>query len=75
MRVKNEHNQHRISLSGGAQLAGLTPQGLLKILQRTGGAIRDDGRWYAEPERIDQIAVARQVLGLSRNSGATTRKL
>ena len=41
------------------------PQGLLKILTRTDSAIRDDGHWYVDPERIDQIAAARQVLGLA----------
>lgn len=60
----------RTPLSAGAKQANLTPQGLLKILKRTDSAIRDDGHWYVDPERIDQIAAARQVLGLDR--GATT---
>jgi hypothetical protein len=63
MHVKN---RHRISLSGGAQRAGLTPQGLLKILRRTGSAIRDDGRWYVDASVVDQIATARRVLGIDR---------
>jgi hypothetical protein len=66
--------QCRISLSAGAQLTKLTSQGLLKILKRTDSAIRDDGRWYADPERIDRIAAARKVLGLDRITGAPPTK-
>ena len=57
----------RIPLSAGAKKTGLTPQGLLKILQRTDSAIRHDGHWYVEPEKIDQIATARRALGIARN--------
>ena len=57
--------QPRIPLSAGAQRTNLTSAGLLKILRRTDSAIRDDGHWYVDPERIDQIAAARQVLGLA----------
>ena len=57
----------RTPLSAGAKQTDLTPQGLLKILKRTDSAIRDDGHWYADPERIHQIATARQLLGLDRN--------
>jgi hypothetical protein len=66
MLVKNQQSQNRISLLGGAQRAGLTPQGLLKILRRTGKAIRDDGHWYADPAIVDRITAARQALGLAR---------
>lgn len=66
--------QPRIPLSAGARRTNLTSQGLLKILKRTDSAIRDDGHWYADPERIDQIAAARQVLGLNRNTGGATRE-
>jgi hypothetical protein len=55
-----------IPLSAGARQTNLTPQGLLKILRRTGNAIRDDGRWYAKPAVIDQIASARRTLGIDR---------
>ena len=58
----------RIPLSAGAKKTGLTPQGLLKILLRTNSAIRDDGHWYAEPEKIDQIESARRVLGIDRSN-------
>jgi hypothetical protein len=63
-----------IALSAGAKQTNLTPQGLLKILKRTASAIRDDGHWYADPERINQIATARQVLGLDRATDATTKE-
>jgi hypothetical protein len=56
----------RIPLSVCGRKTGLTRQGLLKILLRTNGAIREDGHWYAEPETIHQIESARQVLGLNR---------
>ena len=64
----------RTPLSAGAKQTHLTPQGLLKILKRTDSAIRNDGHWYADPEKIDQIAAARQVLGLDRNTGTTTKE-
>jgi hypothetical protein len=54
--------QHRISLSAAAQRTNLTSQGLLKILRRTGYAIRDDGRWYVHQSIVEQIAMARRVL-------------
>jgi hypothetical protein len=47
--------------------ANLTPQGLLKILRRTGKAVRDDGRWYTDPADTDQIVIARRILGLQRS--------
>jgi hypothetical protein len=56
-----------ISLSAGARQTNLTPPGLLKILRRTGNAIRDDGRWYVDSAVIDQIASARRMLGLDRS--------
>ena len=49
----------------------LTPPGLLKILQRTGKAIRDDGHWFADPAIVEEIAKARQVLGLSQGKRAS----
>jgi hypothetical protein len=55
-----------IKLSAGARRADLTSQGLLKILKRTNSAIRDDGRWYVDPDVIEQIVVARRVLGVER---------
>ena len=51
-----------IPLPAGAREANLTSPGLLKILKRTGKAIRDDGRWYATPEDVERIAAARRVL-------------
>jgi hypothetical protein len=60
----------RVSLSAGARQTNLTPQGLLKILHRTGSAIRDDGHWYAEQTVVDQIATARRVLGVDRRAHA-----
>jgi hypothetical protein len=64
--------QPRIPLSAGAQRTNLTSQGLLKILLRTDSAIRDDGRWYADPTIVDQIATARRVLGIDRRKSANT---
>ena len=66
------NKRRRISLSAGARKTNLTPQGLLKILRRTGSAIRDDGRWYADPAIINQIAAARRVLGIDRTKRAST---
>jgi len=60
----------RISLSVAARQTDLTPQGLLKILRRTGRAIRDDGRWFVAPADVEQIAVARRVLGFERRTAA-----
>jgi hypothetical protein len=57
----------RISLPAAARQTELTAQGLLKILRRTGKAIRDDGRWYADPAVVDQVTAARQFLGLASN--------
>ena len=61
----------RVPLSVGAKQTNLTSQGLLKILRRTGRAIRDDGRWYVDPTVIDQIATARRVLGVDRSKAAS----
>jgi hypothetical protein len=40
---------------------------MLKILQRTDSAIRDDGRWYVDPFVVIRIAQARRLLGLDRH--------
>ena len=66
--------QPRIPLSAGARLTNLTSQGLLKILRRTGNAIRNDGRWYVDPSIIDQIGTARRVLGIARTKGAKRKE-
>lgn len=70
MTVTNTPRLNRTPLSVGARRTNLTPQGLLKILHRTNSAIRDDGRWYADPAFLDQIATARRVLGVDRNKNA-----
>jgi hypothetical protein len=70
--MKVTNGLRRVSLSTGARKTNLTPQGLLKILRRTGSAIRDDGRWYVDPAIIDQIATARRVLGIDRAKRAST---
>ncbi len=57
-----------IPLSAGARKTNLTPQGLLKILRRTKSVIRDDGRWYVDPNVVEQIVVARRVLGTDRKN-------
>jgi len=49
-------------------MAGLTSQGLLKILKRTGRAIRDDGRWFADPSVVEKIVTARKTLGIDRKT-------
>jgi hypothetical protein len=59
---------HRIPLSAGARQTNLTPPGLLKILQRTNSAIRDDGRWYVDLVTVEQIAAARRTLGIDRGA-------
>jgi hypothetical protein len=61
-------NHQPVPLSAGARQAGLTSQGLLKILRRTGRAIRDDGRWFVDPDIVEKIVVARQLLGVDRRS-------
>jgi hypothetical protein len=69
MDVKNtsrRSNRRPIPLSAGARQINLTPQGLLKILHRTDSAIRSDGHWYVDPTIVNQIAIARRVLGLDR---------
>ena len=63
-----------ISLALGARKTNLSPPGLLKILKRIKGAIRDDGRWYVDPTIVNEIAKARQMLGLDRNKPATSIK-
>jgi hypothetical protein len=60
------NGRHLIPLPVGARQINLTPPGLLKILKRTGKAVRDDGRWYAESGDVNQIGQARRVLGLDR---------
>ena len=57
-----------ITLSAGARRSNLTSQGLLKILRRTGSAIRDDGRWFVDPNIVEQIVAARRLLGIDRKS-------
>jgi hypothetical protein len=74
MKVATTRRRNKIRLSAAAQRTNLTSQGLLKILRRTGSAIRDDGRWYVDPAIIDQITKARCVLGFGRTK-QTTRKL
>jgi hypothetical protein len=64
----SDFQRSRIPLSQGANAANLTPPGLLKILQRTGRAIRDDGHWYADLAHVEEIKKARQILGLDRLS-------
>ena len=74
MTVATTRRRNRIRLSAGARLTNLTSQGLLKILRRTGNAIRNDGRWYADPSIIDQIVTARRVLGSARTKGAKRKE-
>ena len=74
MTVVTTRRRNRIRLSAGARRTELTSQGLLKILRRTGRAIRDDGRWYVDPSIIDQIATARRVLGIARTKGAKRKE-
>jgi hypothetical protein len=57
----------RIPLSTAARKLGLSAQGALKVLKRSGNAIRDDGRWFADPADIDQIQKARRLLGVDCN--------
>lgn len=71
--MSSESTPQRIPLAVGAKQAKLSPEGLLKILRRTGSAIRDDGRWYVDPTIVDQIAKARRVLGVDRSKPAATR--
>jgi hypothetical protein len=63
--------RQRIPLAAAARQSRLTPHGLLKILRRTGKAIRDDGHWYAYPADVEQIIIARRVLGLDEKMQQT----
>jgi hypothetical protein len=56
----------RLPLPHAAARLQVTSLGALKILQRAGAAIRDDGRWYVEQTKLDAIAAARRVLGTKR---------
>jgi hypothetical protein len=57
-----------IPLSAGARITSLTSQGLLKILKRTGCAIRDDGHWFVDSDVAERIVQARRILGIERKS-------
>jgi hypothetical protein len=61
-----------IPVPDGARKAELTPQGLFKILKRTGNLTRDDGRWYCDPDIVDRVIEARRVLGIDRNKTSRT---
>ena len=56
----------RVPLQDAARQCGLTGHGLLKLLNRINGAIRDDGRWYVTPETLASIKNARRALGIER---------
>jgi hypothetical protein len=56
----------RVPLRDAARQCGLTGHGLLKLLNRINGAIRDDGRWYVTPETLASIKNARRALGIER---------
>ena len=62
-----------IPVPDGARKADLTPQGLFKILKRTGSLIRDDGRWYCDPDVVDRVIEARRVLGIDRSTRGVHR--
>ena len=62
------HARPRVKLSVGAQIADVTPHGFLKILKRTKNAIRDDGRWYAYEDIVEQIAAAQARFSASTES-------
>ena len=52
----------RIPLPRAAERLNMTGPGLLKLLRRTGRAIRDDGRWFVRERDLDQIEHARETL-------------
>jgi hypothetical protein len=56
-----------IPLSAGGRRTNLTSQGLLKILKRTGCAVRD-GRWFVDANVVEQIAAARRLLGIDQRN-------
>jgi hypothetical protein len=72
--IISDHSRLLIPLSAGAQTAGLTSPGLLKILKRTKSAIRDDGRWYVSPKVVEQIVQARHILGIERKSAEAVQR-
>jgi hypothetical protein len=68
--VHNSNTAERVPLQNAARELGLTGHGLLKLLQRTNSAIRNDGHWYVHRELLASVAAARRTLGLTRRPKA-----
>ena len=66
--MHNSITTKRVPLQNAARELGLTGHGLLKLLQRTNSAIRNDGHWYVHPETLASVAAARRTLGIARTS-------
>jgi hypothetical protein len=64
-----------VPLSRLADRLGMTASGVLHVLRRTNAAIRDDGHWFCDPDKADQIERARQELGLASRKGIGGRKV
>jgi hypothetical protein len=54
--------QERVPLRDAAESIGYSTAGMLKILRKTGRAIRDDGRWFARQADVTAIKTALSVL-------------
>jgi hypothetical protein len=63
---KNSETPKRLPLQIATREIGLTGHGLLKLLQRINGAVRDDGHWYVPSETLASVKAARHALGIAR---------
>ena len=63
---KNPETTKHVPLQVAAREIGLTGHGLLKLLQRVNGAVRDDGHWYVPSETLASVKAARHALGIAR---------
>ena len=64
--LHNSNAAERVPLQNAARELGLTGHGLLKLLQRTNSAIRNDAHWYVHRETLASVAAARRTLGIDR---------
>lgn len=62
----------RLALPQAAKQLGMTAPGALKLLRRTGRAIRDDGHWSVSRNDLRAIQRARTLLGLCSIAGRET---
>jgi hypothetical protein len=71
--LQHPDSANRVPLQVAARELGLTGHGLLKLLQRINGAVRDDGHWYVLSETLASIRSARDALGIARKPNKSER--